>query len=337
LIIAWNIICSFRAITLGWVDTNFCILTNLKLIEFFVIFFLIVNNLNDIKEVKFMLYILLFVALVIGIYTALQIPKTQMFSSRRLTAPFEGTPEPNTLGAYLAIFFGAALSIFIYAEKSPMRNICAVLVILLPFPIMFSFARSAYIAAIVMILAIAIISKRKWVFWTLIVFLLLSPFIVPNPVISRAFYNFQDRRYFGYFDPSAAERITVYKKLWDNLKFQPIFGQGVAWGGGILDSQYARVGIETGVPGLLLFFWLIIRLLKMGISLFKSSEGWIKGMALGFIVVVIGVIVHGIGNITLFIVRIAEPFWGLVALVAFTYYISLQKPALSNDFKGNVK
>lgn len=327
LIILWNIICSWRAISAGLVDPQFCVFTNLKIIEFFMVYFIIVNNLNDINEVKFMFYALLITALIVAIYAIFQIPKTQIFTVNRLTAPFEGKPEPNTLGAYLAIFFGMALSIFIYTQPGLLRKLCAALLFILPFPIMFSFSRSAYMATIGITVAVAIISKRKWLIFSLIAFLILSPFILPRPVIERALYNFRDARYFGFLDASAGERFFAFTKAWDYVKKYTILGGGIGAGGGILDNQYVRIIMETGLVGLILFLWLILRLLKLGIQLFKSiNEGWIKGVAIGFLAAVIGLTVHCLGNITFYIVRIAEPFWALTALVAYMlYYINTQK------------
>lgn len=325
LIIVWNTLSSWRAIISGMVETNLCILTNLKVIEFFVIFFLIVNNLNDIKEVKFVFYVLLIMALLVGVYAAVQIPKTEVFTENRLSAPFEGKPEPNTLGAYLAISFGLALSIFLYAKRSKLKKLCLALILILPLPIMFSYSRSAYYACLVMIFVLAIISKKRWLLLSLTIFLILSPFILPHSVINRFLYNFQDPRYFGFLDQSYGERYYAFRKAWGYVKSYPILGGGV--GGQILDSQYARVMIETSLIGLGLFIWLIIRLIKMGMRLFKSLEdGWLKGVGLGFVVIVTGLIIHGFGNVTFYIVRICEPFWALAGLVAFSlYYINTQK------------
>jgi hypothetical protein len=141
------------------------------------------------------------------------------------------------------------------------------------------------------------------------------------------FYNFTYARYYGALDASTGERVFAFKKAWDYVVAYSIFGGGIATGGGILDSHYARIIMETGLIGLALFFWLIFRLFKMGIRLFKAiKEGWIKGMAIGFVAVIIGMLMHCWGNITFYIVRIAEPFWALAALVAYSfYYINMQK------------
>ncbi|MBU1727175.1 MAG: O-antigen ligase family protein, partial [Candidatus Omnitrophica bacterium] len=331
LIIIWNVISSWRAISAGMMaDSGFCILTNLKLIEFFVVYFLVANNLNNIKEVKIMFYLLFIIALVVGLYTILQIPKTAVFTTNRLSAPFESTPEPNTLGALLVMFFGMALSIVLYAKASLLKKICVVLVIILPLSIMFSYARSAYLAFIAMVIVLTLVSRRKWLVSVVLISVLLSPFILPKSVINRALYNFQDPRYFGFLDPSAAERVFVYQKAGYHIKQYPFLGGGVATGGGVLDSQYARVVMEGGLVGLALFIWLLLRLIKMGVRLFRSvSDGWIKGAALGFITVVIGLIVHSWGNITFYIIRIAEPFWALAALIAYLlYYVTIEKERL---------
>ncbi|MBI4982026.1 MAG: O-antigen ligase family protein [Candidatus Omnitrophica bacterium] len=198
--------------------------------------------------------------------------------------------------------------------------------LLLPFPIMFSFARSAYYATLGIVVALAIVSRKKWLIATLIIFAVLSPFILPKAVIERTLYNFLvDNRYYGFMDQSLGERFFAFKKAWGYVKAYPIFGGGITAAGGVLDSQYARNIIETGLIGLSLFFWLIIRLFKMGITLFNESTDWVKGIGVGFLVVVIGLLIHSFGNITFYIVRIAEPFWALAALVAYLFLYNQSK------------
>jgi O-antigen ligase len=226
---------------------------------------------------------------------------------------------------------GLALSLFLYAEQSFLKKLSGVLLVVLPLPVIFCLSRSAYLAAIFIILILGITSRRRWIIFILAIFLVLSPVILPRPVIERALYNFRDPRYFGFLDQSAGERFFVFQKVWDFIKRYPFLGGGVAAAGGILDNQYARVIIDTGLIGLALFIWLIMRLLKLGARLFRhAEEGWVKGVALGFVTIVIGVVIHGLGNITFYIVRIAEPFWALAGLIAFLSYMILQPKAAAN-------
>jgi hypothetical protein len=321
MIVLWNIICSWKAIMAGTVDTQFSVLTNLKIIEFFLVYAIVASNLNDLREAKFLFCILLLTAFVVGVYACLQIPHTQIFTENRLTAPFEGTPEPNTLGAYLAIMFGMALSILLYAKKSFLRNLSFILVVLLPFPIMFSFSRSAYFATIAIVIMLALVSRRRWLIITGIIVLLLSPFILPKPVIDRLFYNFVDARYYGVLDQSFGERLFAFRKAWYYIVNYPIFGGGITAAGGILDNHYARIIIETGLIGLALFFWLIFRLIKMGFRLYRIAElGWIRAVGLSFVAIVIGLLMHCWGNITFYIIRIAEPFWAIAGITSYMYF-----------------
>jgi O-antigen ligase len=131
-------------------------------------------------------------------------------------------------------------------------------------------------------------------------------------------YSFTNARYYGFLDSSAAERVGVFGKALNYIKSYPLFGGGIGAAGGILDSQFARAIIETGLIGLVLFIWLLIGLFRIGIRLFRrGNEGWIKGFSIGFIIVVIGLIAHSFGNVTFYIVRIAEPFWALTGIVAY--------------------
>jgi O-antigen ligase len=191
---------------------------------------------------------------------------------------------------------------------------------------MFSLSRSAYITTIIILVALAIISRRTWLVFTLVIFLILGPFILPKAIVSRAVYNFSDARYLGFIDASLSERLSIWNKVFYYLKTYPVFGAGLTKEG-VIDSQYARIIIETGLIGLILFLWLLLRLLGISFQLFRSAGvGWVKGLAAGFIIIIIGLAAHGWGNITFYIVRIAEPFWALAALIAFTlYYVSTQE------------
>jgi len=83
-----------------------------------------------------------------------------------------------------------------------------------------------------------------------------------------------------------------------------------------LDSQYLRVIVETGLVGLLAFLWLQISLFRRARNVLRTTQDPLyKGVALGFLVGFIALIVHSIGTNTFIIVRTMEPFWFLAAMV----------------------
>src|SRR3989338_6304339 len=75
------------------------VFTVLKYFEYFLIFFLVVNNIRDREQIHRYVVALLITAAIVSVIAIFQIP-----TGARVTAPFEGEHgEPNTLGGYLVL------------------------------------------------------------------------------------------------------------------------------------------------------------------------------------------------------------------------------------------
>ena len=108
---------------------------------------------------------------------------------------------------------------------------------------------------------------------------------------------------------------TYGKKIFNKAKKRPFFGYGVA-AFGLIDSQYPLVLAETGIIGLWIFIWLMVRIFRDGLQVYRAVEDdWGKGLTLGFLAGFIGLLVHGFSAATFIIVRIMEPFWFIAAMV----------------------
>jgi hypothetical protein len=83
-----------------------------------------------------------------------------------------------------------------------------------------------------------------------------------------------------------------------------------------MDAQYPRILVETGVVGVLAFAWLINALFRMGLgTLREHQDDLLRGLSVGLIAGLVGLLVHAIGANTFIIVRIMEPFWFLTGMV----------------------
>jgi O-antigen ligase len=83
-----------------------------------------------------------------------------------------------------------------------------------------------------------------------------------------------------------------------------------------MDAQYARIVVETGIIGLLAFLWLMHSLFRVGIRTWRDSqEDLLRGLSVGLIAGLVGLLVHAIGANTFILVRIMEPFWCLIGIV----------------------
>ena len=97
----------------------------LKYIEYFIVYFMMVNyvrNTDQIKRFLICLFLTCFIASIIG---AFQIP-----GGGRVSAPFEGeVGEPNTFGGYLLFMGSVAAGLFCKTDSSKIKQVLAVLLL----------------------------------------------------------------------------------------------------------------------------------------------------------------------------------------------------------------
>lgn len=107
-----------------------------------------------------------------------------------------------------------------------------------------------------------------------------------------------------------------------------------------MDAMYPRVLVETGAVGLVAFFILIGTVFRMGWAAYRQAKDpFPRGVAMGFLLGLAGLLVHAIGANSFIIVRIMEPFWLVAALVARVYVMdqsaqSVDTAAVSDQAGG---
>lgn len=285
----------------------------LKYLEYFVVYFLVVNHLTEERQLKRFLFTALLTVALVSLLALAQIP-----AGGRVTAPFEGEAgEPNTLGGYLVFMLAILLGL---ASESPglLSRLGLLCLSGLAFiPLLYSLSRSSWLATLPMLLALLVAVRRRGLLVGLLsAALLVGPFLAPAEVIQRARYTFAQPVERGQvevggvrLDTSTSARLeswTLGLKGWTGA---PLFGYGVT-GFAFMDAQYVRVLVETGLTGLLVFLWLLTRLLQQAQgSLAVARPGWRRGLAAGYLAGLVGLMGHGIGANTFIIVRIMEPFW----------------------------
>jgi len=117
-------------------------------------------------------------------------------------------------------------------------------------------------------------------------------------------------------DTSTSARLRSWQDALKDTAKHPIFGFGVT-GYGFVDAQYPRVLAETGIIGLFSFILLLLAILKYGVTIFRGTTDVLyEGLSMGFLAGFIGLLVHAVGANTFIIVRIMEPFWFVLGIVA---------------------
>ncbi|MFO7973799.1 MAG: hypothetical protein R6V12_04110 [Candidatus Hydrogenedentota bacterium] len=307
-------------LSLGYWDKQVAFLVVVKMAEFYMVFFLVGNAIRNLDQVRWQLLVFLAASLCVSFYGI-----WLTGSTARISAPFEtGGSEPNTLGGYLVIVMMVSGALFTQAPDLKRKVLAACVFALTLWPFLYTLSRASYLALIVGLIALGFKSRWFSIIVMTVLILLCSSVLMPEEVKDRVNYTFQrgsgkeitigGKETGLQVDKSTYERIYVWQKVRHNLRVWPWLGGGVAWGN-VLDSQYARVIIETGLLGLAAFLFMQWRILRTTSQAFRWTEDWVgRAVGLAGCAATIAMIVHSLGTITFLVVRIMEPYWFLIAL-----------------------
>lgn len=312
----------------------------LKYIEYFIIFFMVSNNLNDKRQIKLFLFFMLITCFIVSLYGTWSV----MAEGMRATAPFEGEKgEANTLAGYLLLMMSAALGILLYSSSIKLRFTLMFFLAFALWPFFHTYSRGGLLGFAIAYIFFVLLSKRykAILLLGLIIIVMIFPSLITQAVFYRLRYTFNmgDRvRIFGRnirLDESTADRIRSLQDALRRLKDRPLLGHGVAAHRVLSDVQYARILREVGVIGILVFFWMIIRLFRVGWIAFrdKNSDDFERGLSLGYICALAGFLAMSFGAEVFIIIRIMEPFWFLTAIIVTLPEINKNIPraAFSNS------
>jgi O-antigen ligase len=291
----------------------------LKYIEYFVVFFMMVNHVRNTDQVKRFitcLFITCFIASMIG---AFQIP-----GGGRVSAPFEGeVGEPNTFGGYLLFMGMVAAGLLAKIKSSKNKQILIVILLCIIPPFLFTQSRSSYLAAVPALLVLGFMTDRRHIIVGLLaVSFMVSPLFLPKAVKNRIMYTFTQPEARGQIqigelrlDTSTSARLKSWREALSDWPKHPLLGYGVT-GYHFVDAQFPRTLVETGILGLVTFLYLLYSILKLTLkNLREIKSPYYQGLGIGFLAGFVGLIVHALGANTFIIVRIMEPFWFFVGII----------------------
>jgi O-antigen ligase len=325
LYIAANTVSTLLGVLWGNVNGTSGFFYVLKYVEYFVVYYMVVNNVQDRDHARRLVIAAFLTAAIVSVVGIAQIP-----SGERVSAPFEGeVGEPNTFGGYLLFMMAIAAGIALETHRLRLRAICLGVIGLMALPFAFTLSRASYLGVVPAFLVLVFLSRqRRFMVGLVLLLLVCSPILavsLPDAVTKRILYTFEPEKgqatvrihQIGVaFDPSTSARLFSFQNAIEGWTRRPIFGYGVT-GYGFMDAQYARVLVETGVVGLVAFLSLVWAVLKSARATFASvREPEDRGIALGFLAGLVGLLVHAIGSNTFIIVRIMEPFWFFAGVVA---------------------
>jgi O-antigen ligase len=291
----------------------------LKYFEYFIVFFMVANHVENQQQLRRILWCLFLTCFIVSIIGMAQIP-----GGGRVSAPFEGeTGEPNTFGGYLVLIGCVAFGVLSSVKDRKTRWMLVLLLIAIIPPLLYTRSRSSYLAALPAFFLFGILSeRRRFVIPLMMIGLIVSPLFLPSAVKERILYTFsqpfhEQQLQVGdlRLDTSLSARIKSWQEGLADWTKRPFIGYGIT-GYRFIDAQYIRVLLESGIVGLAAFGYLLFAIFRLLRSTWAQvteplHRGLLKGFAAGFL----GMIFHAIGANTFIIVRIMEPFWLVVGLI----------------------
>ncbi|MFH2146275.1 MAG: O-antigen ligase family protein [Candidatus Omnitrophota bacterium] len=295
----------------------------IKYIEYFLIFFMVSNNVRDEKQVKVFLFYMLLTCVIVCVYAL----RFTFIEGMRASAPFEGKyGEPNTLAGYLLIISGMIMGIMLYSRNVLLKASLFMLFILNIITLLYTLSRAGWLGFLGLLAGFLIFTRRSKaiLLLTLICVLIALPLILPKEITGRFKSTFVGGATYEVLgkkitlDQSATLRVISWQSSLRAWMEDPILGRGVPGGGIVSDVQYTRVLREVGIVGFIVFLWMITTLFKAAFRSFRlpNMNDFGKGLSLGFIAALIGILLMGVAAEVFIIIRIMEPFWFLTAIVS---------------------
>jgi O-antigen ligase len=291
----------------------------LKYFEYYVVYFMVVNHTHSRKQVQYLIVSLLLTCVIVDVVALAQIP-----SGKRLTAPFEGeVGEPNTFGGYLLLMLAMCMALFVSLDAKKVKAALLLVAGLSIIPFLLSLSRGSYLALVPAYFTLIALSKNKGLLISIMLLAsVAAPYLMPEKVMDRVTYTFSQRVQQGQekigdirLDTSTSARLRTWARGFEAYMKRPIFGYGVT-GWHFIDNQFIRVLVETGLLGLTAFIFLLYSIFKEGWKVYKATDDKLyKGITMGFLAGLLGMIVHALGANTFIIIRIMEPFWLLAGIV----------------------
>lgn len=313
------------------------VVTSLKIalliISFILFYFVIVNSIENKKQLNVMIAIFVITGLVVSLYGIYQYMfggsfasssyvDKEMFEdiSTRITGTFD---NPNVMGEYLLFVIPLAMTYF-FNKKGLIKKIIALGIIgTMTISLALTYSRGCYLGLIASVGIFLLLINLKFI----ILFLagiLAVPFVLPASIINR----FTSIGNTG--DSSTSYRISIWKGAIDMIKdywYRPI-GQGTTAFNSIYPLySYSGVGaehthnlflqiiIETGILGIISFIGILFKFYQTLCNGLKVSED--KEISLSMIAFVSGMsgfLIQSLFDNTWYNNRIILIFWIFIGL-----------------------
>jgi hypothetical protein len=310
------LIATMVGVAAGTTKLSMAVLYMGKFTEFFLIYLLLVNNITRREEFRALAVFTILVALASALMVSNVLSEDRI--SGRLNGPLGETA--NMYGGYLILNLGIAIGLFLHSPTAGVRLAFAGAVVLLGIPLLYTYSRTSFVAIFLASILFGIVKDRRLLAVTLIVGLI-TPVIAPASIMDRISTIAGVAT--GNEPTSWSSRVFAWQTLGGRaLAESPVVGFGLASVRlGMVDNEYVRVLIDTGLLGLGLFLWVLARLGIQATLLIDRipPQSFERGYASGYWISFVAMAVHAVGATSYTSIRTMECFIIVTGLFGALY------------------
>lgn len=246
----------------------------------------------------------------------------------RATASFK---DSNLLGIYLSAFAPLVLGLSLY-YFGKMKKLAFIFVSIISLSgIILTYSRPTILAIYIALLFLSVVKQDKKIAVSLIIILLVAPFILPRSVKNWA----KEVEYNPLRLMCNDDRIAVYRNSIKMIKAHPFVGVGTNTFmknykqykefpeyRNVVTSDYMyahniffHMAAEIGLIGLGIFIWLLYKLFIECRNIYRAlNDDYLKIISLSLTACLIAFLVNGLTESSLYYSRVAIIFWYICGL-----------------------
>lgn len=320
-----------------------------RLINYAFIFFVIVEEVKDQKHIRRIIFAMVFGLILVSLDAIWQVITGYDFIRRyepiinigliRATASFK---DANTFGIYLSATAPVIFGLTIYYLKGIKKITFTFINFIVLTGIALTYSRPTLLAIYMALFFLGITRKNKILIIILVIFTIAVPFILPGSVKKWA----KDVEYNPLRFMCNDDRIAIYRNSLNMIRHHPVIGVGVNTFmknyknykespeyRNVITSDYLyahnnflHLAAEIGLVGLSIFLWLIYRLFRECMSIYKRlDDSYPKIISLCLSAGLIAFLINGLTESSLYSSRVAMIFWYIAG-----FALALKKFAHAN-------
>jgi len=307
-----------------------------KLLENLLLFFIITDTINTKRRLKNLFGYLIFSILLVSADATVQYFRGVDFLraypiTDRLRACFR---SPNEFASWLSMMIFIVLGIFMLGPKRKYflgRIELGILLLFLIFLLELSYSRGAWLGSsigLVIFIGYNIIrlpkNRKTAVLLFIPIFVATIFYLMPFTVKSRIYS-------IGIIEGNGPIlfRYELWKEALSIIKDFPLFGAGfntymktsanyssISGGQGMsyTHNSYLQMAAETGLIGLICFFWVLFRFFMLSLRALLNNESEFSKLFLCFLVGILGFLIHAFFDTHLYSLKLMVLFWYMLGL-----------------------